>query len=97
MISPTGIGKVAAYIKSIVAKGTYTINGVAKEVSILKTELVGGVLTIYLYISSADAGNITNIKLMDVAGDVFADKPDNISKTNTKGLLVAFKFTVSEV
>lgn len=97
MITSTGIGKVSAYIKSLVAKGTYTINGVTKDVSILKTDLAGGILTIYLYISNTDAGNITNVKLMDIAGEVFADKPDNIAKTNLKGLLIAFKFTLSEV
>ncbi|NSW90202.1 MAG: hypothetical protein HPY74_05905 [Firmicutes bacterium] len=97
MITSTGIEKVAEYIKALVSKGTYTISGVTKDVSILKTELTGGILTIYLYLDNTDSGNISNIKLIDIAGSVFADKPDNITKTNTKGLLIAFKFTISEV
>ena len=97
MITATGIGKVADYIKSLIAKGTYTINGVTKDVAILKTDLANGILIIYLYISNTDAGNITNVKLIDIAGTVFDDKPDNVTKVNTKGLLVAFKYTISEV
>lgn len=97
MISPTGISNIANYIKSQLARGTYTIGGVKKDTPIYKTVLTGSTLTVHLYVGNTEAGSITKSELIDIAGMVFADKPDSITKTSTKGVLITYKFTISEV
>ncbi|WHH58320.1 hypothetical protein [Petroclostridium sp. X23] len=97
MISATGLTKTTNFINDLIARGRYTIGGVVKYIDIYKTEVSGNTITKYLYIANEDAGTITNLKLIDKDGDIYADRPDSISKASNKGILVSFKITISEV
>jgi len=97
MITQTGLNKVADRIKGLIANGRYTKDGVVGTIALHSTKLEGNILSVYLLFDNAFAGNFTKFELIDIDGAVFADQPDNITKVDTKLLLVTFKFTVTEV
>ncbi|WP_206458926.1 hypothetical protein [Anaerovorax sp. IOR16] len=97
MITSNGFNKIANLIKETISHGTYQLNGSTKTTQIYKTSVEANVLKIYLYFDDVESGSFSKFQLVDTDGNVFAEKPDNISKPNTKGLLVLFKFTITEV
>lgn len=97
MLTPTGINKTAAAVLGLISHATYTLGGVTSTAAIYKTEVEQNVLKVYLFLNEAAAGQLTNFKLIDKDGEVFADRPDNITKPSTKGMWVMFKFAIVEV
>ncbi len=96
MITSEGMSEVAQDIINRIDKGTYDLNGVTCDANIYKTALTGSTVMIYLYFEDELSGNMSNFKLVSISGNDFAIKPEVIAKTNTKGLLVRFKFEVKE-
>lgn len=97
MIAAQEMINITNFIRSRIARGTYTINGVTKNVDIYASSVVGNTITIQLYFADSDAGQITAVKLINIEGGIFADKPDAITKVPNKGILVKFIFNISEV
>ena len=97
MITVNGLTSMATAIKNLIAKGTYTIGAVTKDVAVLNTEVVGNKLTVRLYLDDSVNGTITKFQLVGYDATVLADRPDNVIKPALKGLLVIFNFTICEV
>lgn len=84
-------------MQGLIAGGAYVIGSTTYPLPIFKTERSGDVISFYLYIPDGVAGTITKFQLIDTAGAVFDDQPDNVSKPTVNGLLVAFKYTLKKV
>lgn len=97
MITSTGFSNVLNYMSGLISKGRYIVSGTNIDVDILSKTISGNTLTVNIFLADGQAGTITDIKLMDANGQVFADKPDSITKLATQGVLVIFKFTITEV
>jgi hypothetical protein len=97
VISSRALEKMATYIESQVTSGRITVNNNEIEMPVYRVERSGNRIKIFLYAGNSIQGSITKYKLIDKDGEVFAEKLDNISKPNTKGLLILFEFTISEV
>ena len=97
MIATQELKKITDYMRNRIARGKYTIGGVTKDLDIYKSSISDNTITIELYIANEDAGQITNIKLINIEGGIFADKPDSINKIPNKGVLIKFVFNISEV
>lgn len=97
MITTNGIGKFAAAMAKIVSKGTFVINGATKQVEVHSVEVKGDTFFVNLYLDDTVSGTITATKLYDFEGTLLADRPDSIIKPVDKGLLIVFKFKLSEV
>jgi hypothetical protein len=96
MITATGLNRMATAIKNLIAKGTYTMGGVTRDIAVLNTEIVDNKLAVRLYFDDAVNGTVTKFQLIGYDGVVLAERPDNVVKPINKGLLVIFDFTISE-
>ena len=97
MITTTGIQKFAKAMAGIVSRGTFTVSGNTINVPIHSTEVTGDTFQVNLYLDDTVVGTVTAAKLYDFEGTLLADRPDNIIKPASKGLLVVVKFKLSEV
>ncbi|WP_271810502.1 hypothetical protein [Clostridium beijerinckii] len=97
MITPTGFSNVLNYISGLIDKGRYYMGSTPIDVPILSKSISGNTLTVNVFLSDGAAGTIIKTQLVDTNGQLFADKPDSISKLDTQGVLVIFKFTITEV
>lgn len=97
MITTTGFSNVLNYISNLISKGRYYIGSSSIDVPILSKVVSGNTLTVNIFLTDGAAGTVTDIKLIDTNGQAFADKPDSITKLATQGVLVIFKFTITEV
>lgn len=97
MITINGIKKFASAMANIVSRGTFTIDGKTKDVPIHSTTIEGDTFYVNLYLDDTVVGTITATKLYDYEGTLLADRPDSIKKPVDKGLLIVFKFKLSEV
>ncbi len=97
MITSTGFSNVLNYMSNLINKGRYYMGSSAIDVPILSKTINGNTLTVNMFLTDGAAGTITKTQLIDTNGQVFADKPDSISKVDTQGVLVIFKFTITEV
>lgn len=97
MITSTGFNNVLNYMSNLINKGRYYMGSSTIDVPILSKKITGNTLTVNMFLTDGAAGTITKTQLIDTNGQVFADKPDSISKIDTQGVLVIFKFTITEV
>lgn len=98
MITTYGINSIANYIQQNVAYCQYVINGATQRIDIRRVENTGSKVRIFVYFNSSVAnGTITKAQLIDLSGNVFAEKVDIMSKADKKGLMIVFDFTISEV
>lgn len=91
-----GIRLIHDSIKNNILKCQVLINGSYKDVEIQKTELSGSSIKIYIYLDETFVGTITKYKLLMTNGSVFDERTDNISKDNSRGLLVLFEYNIRE-
>jgi hypothetical protein len=99
MITVQGINSIASTIVGLFAQGAYIKDGQQVIVPIFRKEFIEeeATLKIYLYLTDEDVGTFTGFQILNAEGDVMLDKPDNITKPVSKGLLVAFKISIKEV
>lgn len=53
-------------------------------------------MKIYIYFDDTISGNVANVQLVDADGDVVAQSDREFEKPPSKGLYVAFKYTIIE-
>ena len=51
---------------------------------------------IYIYFDDTVTGNVANVQLVDTDGDIVAQSDREFEKPPSKGLYVAFKYTIIE-
>jgi len=86
--------KIVRFFNELITKADYTISGVTKSTNVYKTVVNGNAIEKWVYLSDADAGNITRVRLLNSSGEIIADRPDSIQKVANKGVLFIFKFVV---
>lgn len=91
-----GIKLIHDSIKNNLLKCQVLINGSYKDVEIQKTELSGTSIKIYAYLDETFVGKITKYKLVMTNGNIFDERTDDISKDNSRGLLVLFEYNIRE-
>ncbi|MRY42789.1 hypothetical protein [Clostridium beijerinckii] len=96
MIKPDGLNLIYNSITSNLLKGQALIDGQYKDIEIQKTELTSNSVKVFLYLDESFVGQITNYRLITIAGKVFLERSENIAKNNTKGLLVLFEIVLQE-
>lgn len=96
MIKPDGLNLIYNSITSNLLKGQALIDGQYKDIEIQKTELTSNSVKVFLYLDESYVGQITNYRLITIAGKVFLERSENIAKNNTKGLLVLFEIVLQE-
>ena len=97
MITQVGMDKIVRFFNELITKADYTIAGITKQTNIYNTVVSGNTIEKWVYLSDADAGNVSRVRLLNSAGEVIVDRPDSILKVVDKGILFIFKFTISEV
>lgn len=96
MIKSDGISLIYNSIVSNLLKGQVLIDGQFKDVEIQKTELTSNSVKIYIYLDETYVGQITDYRLITIAGKIFLERSENVTKNNTKGLLVLFEIVLQE-
>lgn len=96
-ITTTGHTEMKNWLLGFIKEGRYTIAGVKYLTPIYRSNVTGDVITIHLYLDDSVKGTITKFELMDQKGQVFDDQPDNITKPETNGLLISFKYTLKKI
>lgn len=97
MITVNGLKKFAAAMAGIVSRGTFTVDGKTVNVPVHSVEIADETFHVNLYLDDTVVGTVTAAKLYDFEGTLLTDRPDSIKKPAEKGLLVVFKFKLSEV
>lgn len=97
MITSTGFNNMLNYMSNLISKGRYYVGSTPIDVPILSKLIKGNTLTVNMFLTDGAAGTITKTQLIDTNGQVFADKSDSITKVDAQGVLVIFKFTITEV
>jgi len=97
MITTAGLQIITEAIMDSIFKARYVVNGQTKYVDIVSKTAVNGLITVNVYINESVLGTVTEVSLLDINNTVMVNRPDTIVKPLLEGLLVVFKFTVSEV
>lgn len=97
-LTTIGTHKIAQRLVSSIDHAAYTLDGQPKTVSIFKAAAVDDKATIYVYFDDTISGTIDNVQLVDADGDVVAEAHElSFKKPTTKGLYVAFKYSITEL
>ncbi len=97
MLTTDGINEISSAVLDLIGHGQFTMDGTNYDVDLYETQLDGENITVKLYIDDSYSGTVTNFKLIGTSGKVLAERPDSVSKPETKGILVIFTFNVKEV
>ncbi len=97
MITPYGMTQIANKVSTLLAQGAYIKDGQQTKIPIFRKEYTGESVRAYLYLTDEDAGTFTDFLILDEEGNTILDKPDNITKSGDKGMLVAFEVSIREV
>lgn len=89
MLSEYLINKIAEETKDKIRTAEIDIDGRTEEASILKKEVKGNLLKVFVS-SSSDKGNITDIRLLDKEGHVLISKPKERVKTIGYAIVSSF-------
>lgn len=96
MISSDGLNLIYNNITSNLLKGQVLLNGTFQDVPIQQTQLTTNSVKVFLYLDETYVGQITDYRLITTAGKVFLERSENVTKNNTKGLLVLFEIVIQE-
>lgn len=97
MITTQGLDIMSNAIMESLFKARYVIGGQIKYLDITSKTVENGLITVNVYVSESVLGTITEVSLLDINNTVMVHRPDSIVKPLLEGLLIVFKFTVSEV
>ena len=75
----------------------YELNGEEKQIDFFKKKVEGNTVQVYVFFDENYKGKITNIRVIDVDGDVVAMDYKVYERTSQKALYVAFKHEFAEV
>ena len=95
-ITSLGIEKIGRRFADSVDHAAYTLNGAPKTVAPFRQIVEAESVKIYIYFDDTISGNVANVQLVDADGDVVAQSDREFEKLPSKGLYVAFKYTIIE-
>lgn len=91
-----GIEKIGRRFADSIDHAAYTLNGVPKTVAPFRKIVGGETVNIYVYFDDTVSGTVANVELVDIDGDTVAASDRVFEKPVSKGLYVAFKYTITE-
>lgn len=97
MITGDGLNLIYNNITNNLLKGQVLINGQFQDVPIQKTETTSNSIKIYIYLDENYVGQITGYRIISTDGKTFLERSENVTKDDTRGLLVLFEITLQEV
>lgn len=95
-MTETGLRKIAQRFIDNLDHATYELDGVEKNIDILKRTIDGAEVKVYVYFDDTVVGNVANVKLVDKDGDVVAVSTRSFTKPSRKGLYETFKYSYVE-
>ena len=94
-ITSLGIEKIGRRFADSVDHAAYTLNGAPKTVAPFRKIVEAESVKIYIYFDDTVIGDVAEVQL-DADGDVVAQSDREFEKPPSKGLYVAFKYTIIE-
>lgn len=95
-ITSVGIEKIGRRFADSIDHTAYTLNGAPKTVEPFRKLVTADAVKIYIYFDDTVTGNVANVQLVDTDGDIVAQSDREFEKPPSKGLYVAFKYTIIE-
>ena len=95
-ITSVGIEKIGRRFADSIDHAAYTPNGAPKTVKPFRKLVTADTVKIYIYFDDTVTGNVANVQLVDTDGDIVAQSDREFEKPPSKGLYVAFKYTIIE-
>lgn len=95
-ITSVGIEKIGRRFADSIDHAAYTLNGATKTVEPFRKLVTADTVKIYIYFDDTVTGNVANVQLVDTDGDIVAQSDREFEKPPSKGLYVAFKYTIIE-
>lgn len=96
-LTPTAIKKLVKMFSESIDHAVCILNGSAYEIGIFRKKITDDTVRIFVFLDDSIEGSITEVHLIDVAGDVVAIGKREFVKPNYKGLYSIFKYRFSEV
>jgi hypothetical protein len=97
-LTDIGIQKIGQRFVDSVDHAAFTLNGQPKTVQPFRKIVSGSDARVYVYFDDTVIGDVSNVELVDTDGDVVASAGDRVfTKTQGKGLYVAFKYNIKEM
>ena len=95
-ITSVGIEKIGRRFADSIDHAAYTLNGAPKTAEPFRKLVTADTVKIYIYFDDTVTGNVANVQLVDTDGDIVAQSDREFEKPPSKGLYVAFKYTIIE-
>jgi len=84
-------------LDKLVVSADYTIGGVTRPAKIRRSIISGTTVRKHIYLTQNDpVGTVTRARLLDKLGNVVATRTDPQVHETGKGLLLEFRFTITE-
>lgn len=95
-LTEVGVAKIAQRFAASIDHAAYTLNGEPKTVAPFRKITDADSVKVYVYFDDTIVGTLANVQLVDTDGDVVAETEQAFEKPQSKGLYVAFKYTIIE-
>ncbi|OHW62159.1 hypothetical protein EUAN_12280 [Andreesenia angusta] len=96
MITQEGLAEITQAIKDLISHVTIEANSTEQRVEIYKLSTQEGVIKAYVLLDDTFINDVSNIKLISKSNKVLIERPENIQKDISKGLLLFFSLKVME-
>lgn len=97
MLTSAALHEYKEFTKKVVSYGRYKIGSNYHKVAINDVVVDGNTVHVYLLIDHGAVGEVNRVQLFSIGGELFADKPDSITKGAEQGVLIRFSFLIQEV
>lgn len=95
-LTAVGVEKIGRRFAESIDHAAYTLNGEPKAVEPFRKIVEADSVKIYVYFDDTIVGVVANVQLVDTDGDVVAETDRAFEKPPSKGLYVAFKYSIIE-
>lgn len=97
MLTAYALQTLANALDDLAVKADYTIGGVTYQAKIRRSIVSGATVRKHIYLTQKDPlGTVTRARLLDANGQVVAERTDPQVHEAGKGLLLEFRWTITE-
>lgn len=97
MLTTYALQTLANTLDDLAVKADYTIGGVTYQAKIRRSIVSGATVRKHIYLTQKDPlGTVTRARLLDAYGQVVAERTDPQVHEAGKGLLLEFRWTITE-
>lgn len=96
-LTQKGVEKIGKRFVDSVDHAAFTLNGQPRTVAPFRKIANGSDARVYIYFDDTVSGTVADVQLVDTDGDIVAEAHDrSFTKPPSKGLYIAFKYSVTE-